>query len=465
MEKLQKIDTKELYKSLFVLAIPIVIQNTITNSVTMIDTIMIARLGTDTVVAVSIAGKLQFIFTLIIFGFYAGSGVFISQYNGSGQYDEIRKSMTFTLLLGLGMGVLFTFIALFLPKFYMNIFTKESNIIEIGISYLRYFSIGFVPLAISFAFVIGMRSTKDAKIPMITSSIAMFVNVGMNYCLIFGNFGFPELKAEGAAIATSLSRLVELTLVIYFIYFQGREKLQASVKYLKKIKWSFVREYFKVSYPIIISDGLWGIGVMGYFFAYSKLSNDMFAATQMAQTINDLTLPACFGIASATGTLLGNKLGENKIEEAILYSRKIMKAAVATGIWISALLFAAIQFFPSIFKTTPEVTHYMIIVLVVRAITNIFMPLDWTSVLGILRSGGDTMYGMFVDLTPMFLVTMPMTIGLVTYWNAKGVVLGDIHLIMIISTMLLEELLKLSLGLPRVFTNKWAKNIINYEEV
>lgn len=461
METLEKISTKELYKSLFLLAIPIVIQNTITNSVTMIDTVMIARLGTDTVVAVSIAGKLQFIFILVIFGFYAGSGVFISQYNGSGQYDEIRKSMTFTLLLGLTMGIIFTFIALFLPRFYMSIFAKKAEIIEIGVGYLRYFSIGFIPLCISFAFVIGMRSTKDAKVPMITSSIAMFVNVGMNYCLIFGNFGFPEMKAEGAALATSISRLVELSLVLYFVYFRGREKLRVSTKYLQKIKWSFVKEYFKVSYPIIISDGLWGIGAMGYFYAYSKLSNDMFAATQMAQTVNDLTLPACFGIASATGTLLGNKLGENKIREAIIYSRKIMKAAIATGIWISALLFIAIQFFPRIFKTTPEVTHYMTIVLAVRAITNAFMPLDWTSVLGVLRSGGDTVYGMFVDLGPMFLITIPTTIGLVTYWNAKGVVLGDIHLTIVISTMFAEEILKLSLGLPRVFTNKWAKNLID----
>ena len=459
MEKLRT-GNKELYKSLFTLAIPIIIQNTITNSVNMIDTVMIARLETEAVVAVSIAGKLQFIYTLVIFGFYAGSGIFISQYNGSKQDDDIRKTMTFTLLIGVFAGIVFTVFALLFPQLYMGFFTQDKLIIELGAGYLKYFALGFIPLAISFAFVIGMRSIKDSKVPMMVSLVAMFVNISFNYCLIFGKFGFPELKTEGAAIATTISRLVEMFAMIYFVYFRGRVKLRVSPKYMKIIKRDFIKEYLKVSYPVIISDALWGLGIMGYFYAYSKLGKDMFAATQMAQTVNDLTLPASFGLAFATGTLLGNKLGEDKIDEAIEYSRKIIKVAVFTGVAICFMLFLIIPVFPYIFKTTPEVIHYMTLILIVRAITNAFMPLDWTNVLGILRSGGDTIYAMVVDLVPMFIVAVPLAIGMATYWNVKGIEITDIHLVLIISTMLIEELLKLALGLPRVLQNKWAKNII-----
>ena len=237
MEKLRT-GNKELYKSLFTLAIPIIIQNTITNSVNMIDTVMIARLETEAVVAVSIAGKLQFIYTLVIFGFYAGSGIFISQYNGSKQDDDIRKTMTFTLLIGVFAGIVFTVFALLFPQLYMGFFTQDKLIIELGAGYLKYFALGFIPLAISFAFVIGMRSIKDSKVPMMVSLVAMFVNISFNYCLIFGKFGFPELKTEGAAIATTISRLVEMFAMIYFVYFRGRVKLRVSPKYMKIIKWA-----------------------------------------------------------------------------------------------------------------------------------------------------------------------------------------------------------------------------------
>lgn len=461
MEKLTKESKKELYKMLATLALPIILQNTIMNSMAMIDTMMISYLGNEAVVAVSIASKLHFIFNLIIYGFFAGGGIFIAQYNGSKQYEEIKKTMVLILSIGIITGIIFTFIGLFLPDIFLKFFTKDETIIKLGVEYLKYFSFGIIPFAISFAFIIGMRSIKDSKIPMYVTVSAMIVNVILNYCLIFGKYGFLELKVGGAALATTISRFVEMFAMIYFVYFRNREKLKANLSYIKKVQIDFIKKYFIVSYPIIISDGLWGIGIMGYFYAYSKLGTDMFAATQMAQTVNDITLPASFGLASATGTILGNKLGEGKIKEAILYSKIIMRISIITGIAIGLLLLLIIPIFPIIFKTTAIVAHYVTVILLVRVIINMFFPFDWTNVLGILRSGGDTIYGMFIDLGPMYLITMPLAIGMVVYWNKNEIKLTDIHLILVIGTMLLEEIIKIIIGLPRVLSNKWAKNLVN----
>ena len=237
---------KELYYLLITLATPIIIQNLIGNSLTMIDTVMISRLGEAAVAAVGIGGRLQFIFMLLSFGFYSGAGVFIAQYNGSGQIDKIRAVMALQVAIGIGISGIFTAIGVFFGETYMNIFSKDPEVIRLGMGYLKYLALGFIPQAIGYAFVVSLRSIKDPMLPMIVSVVALATNTVLNYGLIFGNLGMPRLEAEGAAIATTIARLIELVLILLAISRGQRAILRFNPKDLLKIKKDFFDKYIKV---------------------------------------------------------------------------------------------------------------------------------------------------------------------------------------------------------------------------
>lgn len=444
---------KELYYLLVTLATPIVIQNLIGNSLTMIDTVMISRLGEAAVAAVGIAGRLQFIFMLLSFGFYSGAGVFIAQYNGSGQLDKIRSVMALQVAIGLGISALFTIIGVFFGEAYMNIFSKDPEVIRMGMGYLKYLALGFIPQAIGYAFVVSLRSIKDPVLPMLVSIVALASNTLLNYGLIFGNFGLPRLEAEGAAIATTIARLIELMLILLAVSQGQRAILRFHPKDLLKIKRGFFDQYIKISWPIIMGEALWGLGSVTYALAYSKLGTSAFAATQMAQIVNDIMLVASFGLASSVGTILGNKLGEGKVEEAVFFSRQIMKLSILIGLATGALLLLSLPLVPKIFSITGETASNVQRILMVRAAINCLVTFNWTNVTGILRSGGDTVVALLIDVGPMWTIGIPLAFigALYFHWPVY---------IIVMSTFV-EEVIKFTIGFPRALKNKWAKELVN----
>ena len=230
----------ELYKTMFTVAIPIVIQNLIGNSLTIVDTVMISSLGEASVAAVGIAGRLQFLFVLITFGFYSGAGIFMAQYFGSRNFERMRVTMALQLVLGIMSSAVFMTVALVFPRWYMSIFSKDPQVIELGIGYLKYLGWGFGMHAISYAYIVSLRSIRDSLYPMYVSAIALIANTLLNYGLIFGNFGLPQLGVEGAAIATTISRFIEAGFMIYSVYFGSRFVLRAKLEDFRNIEASFL---------------------------------------------------------------------------------------------------------------------------------------------------------------------------------------------------------------------------------
>ncbi len=443
---------RELYALLITLALPIVFQNLIGNSLVMVDTVMISRLGEEAVAAVGIAGRLQFIYMLISFGFYSGAGVFIAQYNGSGQLKKIRAAMALQLAIGMFVALIFMIVALFFSREYMMIFSRDERVIELGVGYLKYLGLGFVPHGIGYAYVVAMRSIKDPKFPMLVSIVALTVNTALNYVLIFGKLGFPRLGVEGAAIATSLSRVLEMAMMLYTVYWGSRGILMSAPKDLTAIEGDFVKSYIRVSWPIILCETLWGLGTVMYSFAFSKLGTSAFASTQMAQIVNDIMLVASFGLASSVGTILGNKLGEGKRDEAIRYSRRIMKVAITVGLAMGLMLVAVLPWVPRIFGAEGETALNIRRILLARAAANCLITFNWTNITGILRSGGDTVVALVIDVAPMWLVGIPLAIA--------GATVFGWPVYMVVMMSFVEELIKFVLGISRALKNKWARVLV-----
>ncbi|MDO4711642.1 MAG: MATE family efflux transporter [Peptostreptococcaceae bacterium] len=451
MEKRQK-PYGELYPLLIALAMPIIIQNLISNSLVMVDTVMISKLGDAAVAAVGIGGRLQFIFVLVIYGFYSGAGIFIAQYNGARRYDKIRMPMALQLSIGFLGAMLFSMIAIFWGEQYVRIFSKDPEVIELGAIYLRYLAIGFVPGAIGYAFVVALRSVKDPKFPMFTSIVAISVNTLLNYALIFGHFGLPKLGVKGAAIATTCARLIEFMMMIYTVYFGSRGLLKVHFADISKIERAFFKKYVQTSWPIIANEAIWGLGTVMYSLAYSKLGTAPFAATQRAQIINDIMLVASFGMASSVGTILGNKLGEGDRETAIRYSRKIMQLSVVTGLLTGGVLFLISPLVPKIFGVSGAQARSIVSILRVRAVANCFITFNWTNVTGILRSGGDTVFALLIDVLPMWLIGIPLAMigATVLGWRIEMVVMATFA----------DEMVKFVIGVPRALQNKWANVLV-----
>ena len=443
---------RALFSLLIYLAAPIIVQNLISNSLVMIDTVMISRLGEEAVAAVGVAGRLNFILMLVIYGFYAGAGVFVAQFNGSKQYAHIRQPMSVQIAVGFLITGLFTIIASFYGENFMRIFSKDDAVIQLGIEYLRYLALSFIPSGFAFSFVMGMRSTKDPRFPMFASVVSMSLNAFLNYGLIFGRMGFPELGVAGAAIATSISKLAECAMMVYTVYLGSRKMLSVFPRDFLRIDRDFIQKYLALSWPIILNEGLWGLGTVMYSLAYSKLGTVPFAASQMAQIVNDILLVFSFGLASAVGTILGNKLGEGKRSEAIADSRIIMKLAVAIGLATGAMALLILPAVPKVFSVRGESARLIREVLVVRAIANCFVTFNWTNVTGILRSGGDTVFGLLIDVIPMWLVGVPIALA--------GAMLFGWSLQLVVVATVLDELVKFTIGLPRALQNKWANVLV-----
>ncbi|WP_028829967.1 MATE family efflux transporter [Proteocatella sphenisci] len=442
---------KELYKTMFTVAIPIVIQNLIGNALTIVDTVMVSSLGEASVAAVGIAGRLQFLFVLITFGFYSGAGIFMAQYYGSRSFDKMRTTMAIQLILGIMSSAVFMTVALVFPRWYMGIFSNDSLVIELGIKYLRYLGWGFGMHAISYAYIVSMRSIRDSLYPMYVSIVALLVNTFLNYGLIFGNFGMPQLGVEGAAIATTTSRFIEAGFMIYSVYFGSRFVLKAKIADFKNIELAFLKRYFKIALPVIFNEGLWGLGTVMLSVAYAKLGTQAVAVSQIASTINDLMMVLAFGIASSSSTILGNKLGEGSMDVAIFYSRRIMVIAFMLGIITSGAILLFIPLVPLVFKLEPESIEGIKRILIVKAIFSPFITFNWTNVIGILRSGGDTIAGLMLEIIPLWLIAVPISFAGALYFG------WPIEIVILAGSM--EEIIKMLFGVPRVLKNKWVKNI------
>ncbi|MEG2108787.1 MAG: MATE family efflux transporter, partial [Clostridium sp.] len=218
MTKIFKMD-KAFYKKALVIALPIVIQNFITSSLNIVDTMMIGKLGENEIAAVGIANQYFFLLNILIMGLFSGIGIFISQYFGKKDDKNIKKLVGIGLIAAIVVGGIFTLIAQVAPEGIISIFNKDGQVIKLGAEYLVIVSISYIFTAITFNYGIASRCIEKTAVPMVASSIALLTNTVLNYCLIFGNFGMPKLGVEGAAIATLIARVIEFIIMVGYVYY------------------------------------------------------------------------------------------------------------------------------------------------------------------------------------------------------------------------------------------------------
>ncbi len=446
---------KEFFTTILTLVIPITLQNLISSSLNMVDNVMIGRLGENEIAAVGLVNQYFFIFMLCLSGINAGASIFMAQYWGRKDKSSIKKVLGLDLVLGTIASVIFTLIALFIPQSIMRVFTNEVIIIDLGVQYLRIISITFILTNITQGFSTALRCTGIAKPPMFASLIGVLTNAFLNWIFIFGNLGAPVMGVAGAALATSIARLVETAIVLVYAY-SPQSVVRGKLRELLNFNLEFIKNYFKTSYSVILNELVWALGMTTYSVIYARIGIKEVASMQIATTINNMFMVLCIGLAVAASIMVGNKIGAGEEEVAINYAGKLGVLAPMIGVVIGAALWISAPVVTGAFKISEDTIKLTVTVLRTMAF---FAPLRFFNVLmivGIFRGGGDTTYSMLVQLGTIWCFSIPVGFIGAVYFNLS---LPVVYLI-----ICMEELIKVIFEWARLRSKKWIKSIIDDKE-
>lgn len=438
-------------KSMLSIAIPIALQNLITSSLNMVDTLMISSLGESSIAAVGLANQVFFFYALINFGINSGSSIFISQYWGREDIFSIRKILGLSVSLSTITGIIFTLGAFFFPEFIMGIFIKEPEVVKLGADYLRIVSLSYIITAIGFAYSISLRSTGRPKVPMMVSAISFVTNTVFNYLLIFGKFGFPQLGVKGAAWGTLIARIVEIIFILYIVY-STNGPLAASPKELLDWNKEFVNKYLNTISPVILNETFWSLGQVMYSIAYARIGKEATAAIQLTTTIQNIFFVLVRGLANACAVMVGNKIGAGDKEEAYEYAIQFLTLSTLIGLIFGVIMALTPDLTLKVFKNLePNLYEITRKLLVIMGLSFFIRTYNSTAIVGVLRGGGDTRFSMFLEMGAVWLVGVPLAFfgALVLKWPVYFV----------LPLVILEEVVKFSLSLPRILSKKWIKDV------
>jgi putative MATE family efflux protein len=432
------------------LASPIMLQQFIFSSLGMVDTMMIGQLGDVSVASVGIANQVFFLVNLLLFGITSGSAIFTAQYWGKKDIPRIQQILGLSLVLSLAGGAIIALIAILYPGTIIQLYSADPEVIKLGGKFLRIVAVSYLFSAITYCFFVILRSIENVRLPMITSIIALSLNTLLNYCLIFGNFGFPELGVEGAAIATVSARLFEVSLILILVY---RNKLPLAARPKDLLRWDLIklRKFFRTTLPVIITEIIWSLGTTTYTAIYAHISTQAIAAYNIAVSVDRLIFVIFIGLGSACAIMIGNKIGEEDLDTASLYGKKVLLLGVVSAAVLGALMLLVKNPLISLYGVTPETTKLAEYVMLMMIFSLPIRTMNLVLLIGILRSGGDTIYAFFIDAGVIWAIGVPLA-----YFGAFVLRL-PIHWVYLM--VVTEEIVKMSLGLVRFLKGRWIHSL------
>jgi len=438
-------------KSMFSIAIPISLQNLVTSSLNMVDTLMTSSLGQSSIAAVGLANQIFFFYILIIFGIGTGSSVFISQYWGKNDVLSIRKILGLAISISTVVGIIFTIAGVFFPEFLMRIFIDIPKTVQLGSEYLRIVACSYIITAISFVIMIGLRSTGNPNIPLKISIVSFCSNTFFNYVLMFGKFGLPAMGVKGAALGTLIARIIELSLLIYSVY-SSKGPLAGTVKEFFGWNKELLSKYFKTTSPVILNEGFWSLGQVMYSIAYAKIGEEATAAVQIVTTIQNVFFVIFRGLANSSSVMIGNKIGQGDEEEAYEYAINFLAISSILGIIAGlGLIFTSdltLKIFRNLDTGLYDTAKNMLIVMGLVFFVKTF---NSTVIVGVLRGGGDTTFSMFLEIGSVWLIGVPMAF--------LGALVFKLPVYLVVALVSLEDITKAIIAIPRIKSKKWIKNI------
>ena len=457
---LQKLRSdKQLYKRFILVALPIIIQNGITNFVSMLDNIMVGQVGSLQMSGVSLVNGLMFVYSLCVFGASSGAGIFTAQFYGSGDHEGIRYTFRFKLLICTVLSLLCAafFYAFGTPLISLYLQgegdpAEAALVLQYGLDYLYMTFWGFVPFALSNAYASTLRETGQTTVPMVAGITAVFTNLILNYVLIFGHFGAPVMGVRGAALATAISRYVELSIVVIWTHKHKQicQFIQGAYKSLY-IPGQLLKRITVKGMPLLVNEALWSAGMAFLNQCYSTCGLDVVPAMNISSTIFNLASVAFISGGNAVGILMGQMLGAgNKVDQIRDNNRKLITANVAVGFVFGLLLCSISGIFPKIYNTTDTIRSIATVLICISGIT---MPLHsyLNATYFTLRSGGKTLVTFIFDSGYMWVCMIPVAFALSRFTE-----LPILPLYAIVQSL---DFIKCFIGARMLKSGSWIQNL------
>lgn len=450
MTKLKK---DPFYGQIGKLMLPIVLQNLLNAAVNSADVVMLNFVGQSAISAVSLASQYANVLFMVFYGLGTGATMLCAQYYGKGDYRAIETVEGIALRFSISISFIFAGAAALIPNWMMFIFTKDQTLITLGASYLRVLSISYLCNGIIEVYLSVLRSVGRVAVGTALNSIAVVLNVGMNATFIFGLFGAPKLGVLGVAVATSLSRFIELLLCFAVSFRSADIKLKFSMMFVRnKILFS---DFLRLSLPALANDIVWSLGFAMYSVVLGHLGDDAVAANSLAAVVRNFGTVLCFGLASAGGILLGQKMGKNQTAEAESDARKLLWLTVLTGV-LGGLLILAVT--PLVLKYafltnswTDDALKYLKYMLFINSYYVVGQAVNTTLIAGVFRAGGDSRFGLICDALDMWAYAVPLGFIAAFWWK--------LPVVWVYVLLCTDEFVKWPWVFQRYHSKKWLKNI------
>jgi MATE efflux family protein len=438
-------------KTLLVIAIPIMLQNMMNSLVNILDSVMIGQLGTTEIAAVGLGNQLFFLLNLVLYGTASGGMVFTAQFWGKKDLVSLRKAFGLSLCAALFISTLFTVACVFFPEEILGLYSSDVAVIKTGAEYLRPVAFCFVPFAISFMFIFTLRAIEEVKIPVAVTIVSICVNAVLNTLLIFGLFGFPRLGVKGAAIATVAARTVEL---FCFIVVTKKKKLPILGSLADHFLFSprFVVTFFVIVLPVICNESIWSLGITFHHKIFAGLNTLSYAAFSITNTVSQLTWVVFVGLGNSVSVLIGKKIGEGNYAEAKHYATNIAGFAPIVAIFVGALLIPLSFLVPYIFNVENEVSMQARLFFIILALCYPMKAFNMNMVVGVIRAGGDTKFGVIYDTLFMWIISIPLSYTLSVHTTLPSWV--------IYLCLFADEPVKVCVGLWRLRSGKWLHSVV-----
>ncbi len=453
------IGDKAFYRRVMAIALPIIIQNGIANFVSLLDNIMVGQVGTDPMSGVSIVNGVLFVFNLCVFGASSGAGIFTAQFHGSRDTEGVRHSFRFKLLICTLIGIVGTALFLLLDEPLIGLYlTGEGDkataqaVLGYGQDYLRIMLFGLIPFAISNVYASTLRETGQTVVPMAASIAAVLTNLVLNYILIFGHLGFEPMGVNGAALATVISRYVELAINVVWTHCNpGKHPYIRGVYRSLYIPGALLRQITVKGMPLLVNEFLWSSAMAVSNQCYSTCGLDVVPAMNISSTLFNLGSVVFLSMGNAVGSIMGQMLGAGASEETVRdHNRKLIAFSVTAGGFFGLLMALFSGVFPQLYNTTDEIRRLATGLICVNAFMMAFNSYT-NATYFTLRSGGKTLVTFLFDSCFVWSLCVPVAFVLSRFTD-----ISILPLYMICQSL---EFIKCLLGGYMIRKGTWMQNL------
>lgn len=444
-----QINRKEFYRNLTRIALPIALQSLMLASVAAGDALMLGKVAQNEMTAVSLATQIQFVQNMFLSAVTAAGAILGAQYWGKGDRRTLENVFDIMLWYCGIVSVLFFLACELIPEQLMHIFTNDAPLVTIGSSYLRIAGWSYLIMGISQCYLTTMKVSEHVKPGAVISSCAVILNICLNAVFIFGLFGAPRMQAKGAALATTISRIIELALCV---------AVSARASYIRpafdrftKLPRQLRTDFIKQCLPLMGGSLCWGIGFTSYTAIMGHMGTDAAAANSVAAVVRDLICCMCNGIGSAAGIMVGNELGAGRLERGKAYGIRLKNISYVIGLLSTALVLAVTPLVVRMVILTDQARSYLTGMMVIMAFYMIGRCVNTVTINGVLDGGGDTIFDMYSLIVCMWLIAIPLALAgaFVLHWSPLAVY----------ACTCLDEVGKIPWVMIRLRKYKWVQDL------